>query len=172
MEILQNLGGIASIATCLSLILYITGFLWAGLLSLIHAKRSLGELFIWSPEEKFIENYYIVNNEYTGEETTDKLLIATENVLLNIKAYHMIYDENYNFSKKGELIFSYDRLSKKECILLYTPWLESIPNYVIEWETPTFMKASLVVVYNNRIGEQVKYEHTVRSFIYYLFHRT
>lgn len=175
MDKIQYWGYLSSIATCISLLLYIIGNFISGLLSLRYSKRYNGELFVWQPNEEMLKNFYIVHKEegYIPDYDSgiDKLMISSEGVLLNVKAFQVIWEEGNDFRKEKE-IFSYKRLSQKECIVLSTLLPEGIPNIKLEWETPTYTKASLILAYNGRTGniyENIEYKHNIRSVIFYLF---
>lgn len=190
MNKVQFWGYVASIATCISVLSYVIGNFISGLLSFFYSKRYNGELFVWNPNKDILKNYYVVHNEvgyipyeeedyisyeeedYIREKGLDKLMIASESVLLNVKAFYIGYEKD-KFKKKDEIFFC-DRLSPKECIVFITLLPEGIPNITLEWETPTFMKASLILSYNGKTGniyESVIYKNTIRSFIIYLFNR-
>lgn len=177
MDKIQYWGYLSSIATCISLLLYIIGNFISGLLSFHYSKRYNGELFVWHPNEETLKNYYIIHKEegYIPNEDggVDKLMIASEGILLNVKAFQVSWEKGNVFRKEKEL-FSYNRLSQKECIVLSTLLPEGIPNIKLEWETPTYMKASLILSYNGRTGniyESIEYKHNIKSFIYYVFNR-
>lgn len=171
----------ASFATCASLLVYILVALISGFISFAHSKRYNGELFIWNPSKEIIKKYYIVHNEVYDiySECLEKLMIASDDILLNIKAFYIefrggkIFKNTSKFIKKEE-IFYYKRLSPKECIIFSTFLPEGMPSFALEWETPTFMKVSLILQYNGRDGniyESIVYKHTIKSFFYYLFKR-
>lgn len=180
MEKIQFWGYLSSIATCISLILYVIGNLISGILAFIYSKRYNGEVFIWNPNNKILDNYFIIHDEEHNilNSSPDKLIIASESDLLNVKAFNICYKkrkfwDKYRFKKEGK-IFSYNRLTPKECILLSTNIPEGIPNIRLEWETITYMKATLILNYNGRIGniyERISYKRTIKSLIYCLFNK-
>lgn len=192
MEPIEYWGYLASIATCVSLLIYIFGNLIAGLISFIYANRYNNELFVWNPDKNILRDFYIVREEIdeTQEDrfaeieelrepdrieaynSIDKLLIASNEVLINIKAYSLVYKNDRPIKNKE--LFSYDRLSPRESILFVTFLPEGCPSTVLEWETPNFMRATLYVSYNGKDGnicENIRYAHTFKSFIYYLFNK-
>lgn len=156
-------------------ILFIS-FLITWVIKLIYVKRVSGETFIWNPDEKIIENFHAkytetihLNIEDECYPPKDRLLISPNEIMINIKIYNC--SPNGKRIKEGDPIVIQNRLTSKECIILYTLWPESWPQYVIEWKTPTFMKASLALSYRNNNNEQIKYKHTIFSALYYLFNR-
>lgn len=169
---------LSSIAACISLLLYIIGNCISGIISFLYYRRNTGEVFIWNPNEEIISEYHLIHTENNllpnecNDSLDNKLMISSENTLLNLKAYRISY-EHEKF-KKAKIIFSYKRLSYRECIIFNTQLSEGIPNVILEWETPTYMKASMTISYNGKVGneyESIVYKRTIKSFIYHMFNK-
>lgn len=169
---LEQIQNIANIVTCLSLLLYVIVGLISGIISFVDSKNRTGDTFIWDPNEDILKSFKVIYRESYGRYKSNTLLICGNNILLDIKGYK-IYYENGKYIKEEQL-FYYKKLLTTECILFSELIPEGMPNIIIEWRTPNFMKGSLPIQYNGLSGnifEQIEYKHTFKSFFYCMFNR-
>lgn len=157
-----------------SLTIYILGYILSGIIDAFRTRRRIYDLLVWDPSKEILSKFYIVHEE--GSDIYDyvdgKLLICSEKMIYDVVASAIVYSNDKFF--KTEEIFRYNYLTPDEAILFSTTIPETIPNVKIEWISESYMKGSVLVAYNGKVGnivETVIYTPTFKSILFSIFKR-
>lgn len=134
------------------------------------ARRKSVETFIWHPKKKDYKDLKIHRMQTDGL-VEDVLLIKSKHNLYHIKVYEGlkikgrgITEEN---KKTAELI---GVLTPEEGLVLGLALPEGIPKVKITFENEAYMKSSLIIHYDGRMGNETEvctYRLTWKSVLYF-----
>ncbi len=163
------LGNIASIATLILFVIYFIG----RIISLIIEKKVIYEKIDIYIEEEDIPKDLKISDEYRCEHEGEILIITPYEKSYNwLAIYECKYNEKNNNLEKVKELEKFKKIMNNTSIRIDTILRCGIPLYMIEFERSDFIKGTLVLQSNGKNGiqeEMLKFHHTWKSVIYYLF---
>ena len=163
------LGNIASIATLILFVIYFIG----RIISLIIEKKVIYEKIDIYIEEEDIPKGLKISDEYRCEHKGEILIITPYEKSYNwLAIYECKYNEKNNNLEKIKELERFEKIMNNTSLKIDTILTCGIPLYMIEFERSDFIKGTLVLQSNGKNGiqeEMLKFHHTWKSVIYYLF---
>ena len=163
------LGNIASIATLILFVIYFIG----RIISLIIEKKVIYEKIDIYIEEDDIPKNLKISDEYRCEHEGEILIITPYEKSYNwLAIYECKYNEKNDKLEKVKELEKFEKIMNNTSIRIDTILTCGIPLYMIEFERSDFIKGTLVLQSNGKNGiqeEMLKFHHTWKSVIYYLF---
>ncbi len=163
------LGNIASIATLILFVIYFIG----RIISLIIEKKVIYEKIDIYIEEEDIPKDLKISDEYRCEHEEEILIITPYEKSYNwLAIYECKYNEKTNNLEKVKELERFEKIMNNTSLRIDTILTCGIPLYMIEFERSDFIKGTLVLQSNGKNGiqeEMLKFHHTWKSVIYYLF---
>lgn len=163
------LGDIASIATLILFVIYFIG----RIISLVIEKRVIYEKIDVYAEEEDIPKDLKISDEYECEHEGEILIITPYEKSYNwLAIYECKYNEKSNNLEKSKELKKFGKIMNNTSIRINTMRTCGIPRYIVEFERSDFIKGTLVLQINGKNGiqeEMLKFHHTWKSVIYYLF---
>ena len=163
------LGNIASIVTLILFVIYFIG----RIISLIIEKKVIYEKIDIYIEEDDIPKNLKISDEYRCEHEGEILIITPYEKSYNwLAIYECKYDEKNNKLEKVKELEKFEKIMNNTSIKIDTMLTCGNPLYMIEFERSDFIKGTLVLQSNGKNGIQeeiLKFHHTWKSVIYYLF---
>lgn len=163
------LGNVASIATLILFVIYFIG----RIISLIIEKKVIYEKIDIYVKEKDIPKDLKISDEYRCKQAGEILIITPYEKSYNwLAIYECKYNEKNNNLEKVKELERFEKIMNNTSIKIDTILTCGIPLYKIEFERSDFIKGTLVLQSNGKNGiqeEMLKFHHTWKSVIYYLF---
>ena len=163
------LGNIASIATLILFVIYFIG----RFISLIIEKKVIYEKVDIYINENDIQNSYKIVEEYECEHNGEILIITPYERAYNwLTIYECRYNEKNKKIEKTRKLERFNNIRNYTSVKINTVLPCGMPVYLIEFERSDYIKGILVLQSNGKNGiqeETIKYHHTWKSIIYYLF---
>ena len=164
------IGDLASIATLMLFVIY---FIGRCITIYMEKQIKYESIDIYDDEKKITKNEKIVE-EFTSDDKYFNVLIIKplEKSFKWFRIYKNIYDDENNFIIKREKIYECTNIYNRHVIRIYIKLSEIFPQYTIEFQRSDYMVGKIDMSENLKNGvqeEMLKYTHTLKSIIYYLF---
>lgn len=164
------LGDIVSIATLLLFIIYFIG----RVISIIIEKNMKFEIIdVYCNEKDIPKEIKIVEDFKCSDDSNDIMIVTPQTKSYNwVAIYECKYDEEKNKLIKTKQLYKTERIYNDTSLRIDTIISCGIPQYSLEFERNDYMKGYMYLQYNGKNGveeEMLKFKHTFKSIIYYLF---
>ena len=169
---------IANAIAIITFLFFLVGGVLSGIQNLNYAKRSQTDCFVWVNDSDFNSKFDFCHTLSLTEEKLyyEKLLVYCRERMYDFKVFSFqeYNEKNFKDSFSKEPLYDRTMVDPNECILIIVSIPGCMPTHLISWKTPTNMIGSLVISENGKEGnttENIIYKHTLKSFVYYFFHR-